>query len=299
MCRYIYIYVFLLYRPDIDSEIRTELNGLALEFTWNVEKYTDCEQDYNVSTSQAFEYQKEKLFRAQVKSSTCKMESKAKKRCFLSKIIVMGYQEEESSYKIVGVDYSLKRSDSYNNSLEKGKLEETSSNEGAGGQLLPMFTGEIENKLYTPFTITFNVRFGSKVKNFHYTFIDSLWKDQLWAASVNKQRTDVEFLVGREVFGAHRHLLSARSPVFAAMLKSGMNESLTGKIRIDDLDSTTFFHFLKFLYTGEVENSAKTGKLFAAADKYQVKTLMGICPSSTADGKSTKMDDFTAALLSF
>jgi len=274
------------------------LNGLALEFTWNVEKYTDCEQDYNVTTSQAFEYQKEKLFRAQVKSSTCKMESKAKKRCFLSKIIVMGYQEERNSYKIVGVDYSLKRFDSFNNSLEKGKMEETSK-EGGGQQFLPMFTGEIENKLYTPFTITFNVRLGSKVKNFHYTFIDSLWKDQVWAASVVKQGTDVEFLVGKEVFGAHRHLLSARSPVFAAMLKSGMNESLTGKIRIDDLDSTTFFHFLKFLYTGEVENSGKTKKLFPAADKYQVKTLMDICPSSTADVKSTDMEDFTAALLSF
>ena len=83
------------------------------------------------------------------------------------------------------------------------------------------------------------------------------------------------------------------------MLKSGMNESRTGKIRIDDLDSTTFFHFLKFLYTGEVESSAKTGKLFSAADKYQVKILMDICPSLAADVKSTEMDDFTAALLSF
>jgi len=58
---------------------------------------------------------------------------------------------------------------------------------------------------------------------------------------------DVEFLVGEEAFGAHRSLLSARSPVFAAMFASGKNEAERGQVKIGDADPATF---QQFLYTG-------------------------------------------------
>ncbi len=93
--------------------------------------------------------------------------------------------------------------------------------------------------------------------------------------------TDVEFLVGKTTFGAHRSLLSARNPVFAAMLSSGMEEAETGQICIEDVDSVTFQHFLKFLYTGMLEPSFMDKELFAVADKYQEVTLMELCRLST------------------
>jgi len=93
--------------------------------------------------------------------------------------------------------------------------------------------------------------------------------------------TDVEFLVGEEAFGAHRSLLSARSPVFAAMFASGMKEALTGRVRIEDVNPTTFQRFLKFLYTGMVESSAMDEELFTVADKYGVATLIELCRPAT------------------
>ena len=95
----------------------------------------------------------------------------------------------------------------------------------------------------------------STVPNFTNKLVDSIFSEQLWASAVNRMMTDVEFLVGEEAFGAHRSLLSARSPVFAAMFASGMKEAETGQVRIEDVDPTTFQQFLKFLYTGMVEPS--------------------------------------------
>ncbi len=93
--------------------------------------------------------------------------------------------------------------------------------------------------------------------------------------------TDVEFLVEEEAFGAHRSLLSARSPVLAAMFTSGMKEAKTGKVLIEDVDSSLFGIFLKFLYTGTFEPSSRDRELFTVADKYQVETLTELCRSAT------------------
>jgi len=108
-------------------------------------------------------------------------------------------------------------------------------------------------------------------------FMDSDWSGELWAAAVNRKMTDVEFFVGEESFGAHRSLLSARSPVFAAMFASGMMEAETGQVRIEDVDPNIFGIFLEFLYTGTFEPSPNDVDLFTVADKYQINTLMDLC----------------------
>lgn len=48
--------------------------------------------------------------------------------------------------------------------------------------------------------------------------------------------SDVTIQVGDERIQAHRNILAARSPVFAAMLSSGMTEGREKKIAIKDLD---------------------------------------------------------------
>ncbi len=128
----------------------------------------------------------------------------------------------------------------------------------------------------------FSVTLESTVANFGHKFVDSTWQGELWASAVNKQFTDVEFLVGDESIAAHRSLLSARSPVFAAMFTSGMQECQTRQVHLDDVDSAVFSDFLKFLYTGMLEPTAKNKKeLLAVADKYQVETLKNLCQLDT------------------
>ena len=63
--------------------------------------------------------------------------------------------------------------------------------------------------------------------------------------------TDVQFVAGKESFYAHRSILSARSPVLAAMFTSGMKECLIGQVLIDDVEPSTFRHFMEFVYTGQ------------------------------------------------
>ena len=135
----------------------------------------------------------------------------------------------------------------------------------------------------------------SAVRNYDLTLADSTWTEKLWAAAVDKVLTDVEFLIDGESISAHRSLLSARSPVFAAMFASGMKEARTGQVRIDDVDPDSFRHFMQFLYiTSTLVVSTDKAKIFTVADKYQVETLMELCRPST---QSVDMGDITAVFL--
>ena len=145
-------------------------------------------------------------------------------------------------------------------------------------------------------TPLFHIKLSGMVANFDRKLMDSTCGVQLWAASINKQQTDVEFLVGDEAFSAHRRLLSTRSPVFEAMFTIGMEEATSGKVFINDVDPGTFRDFLEFLYTGMVMPSSRNAKLFAVADKYQVETLMDLCRPATQP--ALDIDDFTRAFLS-
>ena len=157
-------------------------------------------------------------------------------------------------------------------------------------QFIVVTETEFTNPFSRPIFLTFRVKMKTSVENFTNTLVDSTCSEQLWAAAVNGKMTDVEFLVGEEAFGAHRSLLSARSPVFAAMFASGMKEAETGKVRIEDVDARTFQNLLKFLYTGTLGTSAIDKELFRMADKYQVETLIKESRSSYVDERLNDMD---------
>ena len=89
-------------------------------------------------------------------------------------------------------------------------------------------------------------------------------------------------LVGEDTFGAHRSLISARNPVFAAMFASGMKEAETGRVLIGDVDSTAFHRFLKFIYTEMLNFQAMDEKHFTVAHKYGVETLMELSRPANA-----------------
>ena len=93
----------------------------------------------------------------------------------------------------------------------------------------------------------------------------------------NQTNCDVHFtLQNDETIGAHSCILSARSPVFAAMLHHDCEESRTKVINAKDTDPDAFKMFLQLLYTGQLTNSMAFeiyADLYAIAHKYQVTDL--------------------------
>ncbi|XP_039780641.1 BTB/POZ and MATH domain-containing protein 2-like [Panicum virgatum] len=107
---------------------------------------------------------------------------------------------------------------------------------------------------------------------------------------------DVRFLVGSEVFPAHRCVLAARSPVFDALLFGPMKQgaaAATGTdscVRIDGMLPQVFQSLLHFVYTDslpeaegqdDVEAAAAATTmaqhLLEAADRYDLQRLKLIC----------------------
>jgi len=148
-------------------------------------------------------------------------------------------------------------------------------------QLFTLSISESKTLISCPLVVHFHIKLRSTIPNVVTKLVDSAWSEQLWTASTKAIMTDVLFLLGDKTFGAHRSILSARSPVFAAMFASGMKEAKTGKVLIEDVDSSLFGIFLKFLYTGIFEPSSRDRELFTVADKYQVETLTELCRSAT------------------
>ncbi|CAL1289177.1 unnamed protein product [Larinioides sclopetarius] len=91
--------------------------------------------------------------------------------------------------------------------------------------------------------------------------------------------SDVNLKCGSCIIPAHKNILSARSPVFAAMFSNPMKESITNEVDIVDITSSVLRDMLTFIYTGKINNLTVTsaGDLLFVADKYQVQHLRTVC----------------------
>ncbi len=100
----------------------------------------------------------------------------------------------------------------------------------------------------------------------------------------NDSNADINFTIQNHKIAAHSAIISASSPVFAAMLEHGkFKEGLTKTVEIDDINVEVFKQLLQFLYTGvapDYDSPAITEQLFLAADKYQVDFLKNQCEDS-------------------
>jgi speckle-type POZ protein len=139
------------------------------------------------------------------------------------------------------------------------------------------FSKSIPNYFGGPCTFNFEVQVGALAEAFYYNLDDKLMRDQLWKAAQNKLLTDMEFIVKKKSFAAHKVVVSARSPVFAAMFNNDMLESKTNQVKIDDVDPLCFERFLEFIYTGKINGAADDENLMKVADKYQIDTLKNVC----------------------
>ena len=96
----------------------------------------------------------------------------------------------------------------------------------------------------------------------------------------NPTSSDVKISVGNQTFDAHKAILAARSPVFAAMFDHDMLEKNSNIVTIKGIKPDVFKELLTFIYTGEAPkiNYLTMGfQLLAAADKYDLERLKIIC----------------------
>ncbi|KAF7253103.1 hypothetical protein EG68_06838 [Paragonimus skrjabini miyazakii] len=85
-------------------------------------------------------------------------------------------------------------------------------------------------------------------------------------------------------FEAHKAILAARSPVFAAMFEHGMEESRANRVEITDMEPETLAEVLHYIYTGQVFGLDKLAhELLAAADKYQLERLKTMCEEALVE----------------
>ena len=94
----------------------------------------------------------------------------------------------------------------------------------------------------------------------------------------SKDNCDVTFVVGDQEFPAHKAILAARSPVFAAMFQHDMKERALNRVDIVDIEPGIFQALLLFIYTDQVDLAVRNhGALLKAANRYLVDLLKLKC----------------------
>ncbi|CAE7212611.1 BPM1, partial [Symbiodinium pilosum] len=92
--------------------------------------------------------------------------------------------------------------------------------------------------------------------------------------------SDVRFMVEGEVIHAHSAVLCQRSDVLESQLTTGMQESISKVIVIEDCSARIFRAFLKFLYTDNLpsveELAAQVSCSAADDDSWQLKEMQAL-----------------------
>lgn len=116
------------------------------------------------------------------------------------------------------------------------------------------------------------------------------YKSKLYTDFTLRASNDLDEVLELKV---HKFVLAARSPVFEAMLNSGMSESTTGEVEIKLENIDNLDRFLDFLYKGNISSCSDEDlvELITLGDIYEVK---GIFPFviKTLQSRSISHEDF-------
>ncbi|KAH9364044.1 hypothetical protein HPB48_016382 [Haemaphysalis longicornis] len=94
----------------------------------------------------------------------------------------------------------------------------------------------------------------------------------------SRRFSDVVFSVEGEDIHAHKNILAARSPVFAAMFENDMKEKEQGRVEIPDCRFEVFREVVEFIYTGDAPKLDQMAEqVLVAANKYDLTRLKAMC----------------------
>ncbi|GBO17702.1 Speckle-type POZ protein [Araneus ventricosus] len=113
---------------------------------------------------------------------------------------------------------------------------------------------------------------------------------QLTSPETSCVPADVHLKCGSASIPAHKAILGARSPVFAAMFANPMRESEENEVDIADISVFVLRAMVYYMYAaviGKLSVSSTLG-LLVAADKYQVGRLKRICCDSLKENVSVE-----------
>lgn len=89
---------------------------------------------------------------------------------------------------------------------------------------------------------------------------------------------DVSIQVQNETFLCHKTVLATMSAYFDSMFASGMKESLTGSVVIEDMEPGAFKKAMDFIYTGEIDLDVDAAiTLLQTSAFLQIKSLQSLC----------------------
>ena len=96
---------------------------------------------------------------------------------------------------------------------------------------------------------------------------------------LNETCSDVKIHCHGRIFPCHKNILVVRSKYFEmCLMNSGMRESESGIIEIEDFSPEVVESLLKYIYTNEIEEDEISIDLLMATDKYDLgKVLKDIC----------------------
>ena len=126
---------------------------------------------------------------------------------------------------------------------------------------------------------------------------EKLSKDfQLSSMFNSEELSDCVIECDGRTFRCHKLILAGRSPVFKAMFRNNMAESIGSKITVEDLSGEVMENLIGYIYTGRVaalEDQAEG--LLVAADKYDLGGLKAVCEDAIA--KTLNADNAVDLLL--
>lgn len=101
--------------------------------------------------------------------------------------------------------------------------------------------------------------------------------------------SDVTLITGDGEVRAHKAILMARSPVFAAMFNADMREKNADRVTITDVPCKVLREVLRFIYTGKGPDQDQINiDLYLAAVKYNLQLLKEVCEESLLSNLSTE-----------
>ncbi|XP_065224455.1 speckle-type POZ protein-like [Planococcus citri] len=107
----------------------------------------------------------------------------------------------------------------------------------------------------------------------------------------NSKFADVVLTINGSTYPAHKAILAARSPVFAAMLERNNSKNKKIRIHVTRMNEEVLRAMLQYIYTGSCASlrlRKLADKLFVAAAKYGLDGLKKICEQTLCVTLSTK-----------